>query len=96
MIRVIPIPMNITQLQDNLQRLFHQEDHRLVFWFDSEQEFVESVPELELDGVHVLHLDQWGSLELKIRLEREDTHGKYLLYAPFVEPDSEQEGSCCP
>ncbi len=56
--------MNRAQLQDNLHRLFNQEDHRLVFWFDSEQEFVETLPELELDGVHVLHMDQWGSLDL--------------------------------
>ncbi len=83
--------MNITQLQDNLHRLFHQEDHRLVFWLDSQQEFSVSVPELQLDGVQVLHLDQWGSLELKLKLEREDTQGKYLLYAPFAEPDPEQD-----
>ena len=83
--------MNIEKIEQNLQRIFHQEDHRLVFWFDSEQEFVESVPDLHLDGVHVLHLDQWGSLELKLKLEREDIQGKYLLYAPFAEPNPEQD-----
>lgn len=78
--------MNISQIQDNLHRLFDQEGHRLVFWYDAEQEFQESIPELELNGVNVLHLNKWGSLELKLRLEREDTQGRYLLYAPFAEP----------
>ncbi len=83
--------MNIEKIEQNLQRIFHEEGHRLVFWFDPEQEFVESVSELELDTVNVLHLDSWGSLELKIKLERKDTTGRYLLYAPFAEPEPEQD-----
>ena len=77
--------MNIEKIEQNLQRIFHQEGHRLVFWYEPEQTFVESLPELELDSVQVLDLKDWPSLELKLKLEREDTEGKYLLYAPFAE-----------
>ena len=83
--------MNISQIQNNLHRLFHQEGHRLVFWYDPEQEFLESISDLGLDDVTVLQLSEWGSLELKIKLEREDTESKFLLYAPFEEPDPEKD-----
>ena len=35
-----------------------------------------------LDGVTTLRLDQVGALEVKIRLERDDPTGKFLLYSP--------------
>jgi len=83
--------MNISQLQENLDRLFHQEGHRLVFWYDPEQEFSDSISELELNEVQLLQLDKWGSFELKIELEREDPETKYLLYAPFDEPEPDKD-----
>ena len=83
--------MNISQLQENLDRLFHQEGHRLVFWYDPEQEFSDSISELEINEVQLLQLGKWGSFELKIKLEREDPEGKYLLYAPFDEPDPDKD-----
>ena len=36
-------------------------------------------------------MDENSSLELKIKLEIEDTDGKYLLYAPFAEPAVEAD-----
>jgi hypothetical protein len=48
--------MNIEKLQDNLKRLFDDQGHRLVFWYDPEQAFTGSLPELELGSVQVLNL----------------------------------------
>ncbi len=56
-------------------------------------EFIDSISELELNEVQLLHLDKWKSFELKIKLEREDPDSKYLLYAPFDEPDPDYESS---
>ena len=64
---------------------------RIVFWHDPEQEFEETFPAIELDGVNVLSLNQIGSLELKIRLEIDDPASRYLLYAPFPEPELEND-----
>ena len=55
---------------------------RIVFWNDPEREFLNVLPFLLLDGVTTLRLDQEAALEVKIRLERDDPTGKFLLYSP--------------
>lgn len=79
--------MDVAQLQDALTRKFDEEKRRLVFWNDPEGEFQSALAELDLDGVEILRLDQLPALELKIRLEQEDTQSRYLLYSPTEEPD---------
>jgi uncharacterized protein (TIGR02687 family) len=83
--------MNTAQITDSLSNLFHTEGHRIVFWHDPDQEFVDLVPELNLDGVRLIHLDQESKLELKVRLELEDQEGRYLLYSPAPEPQPDQD-----
>ena len=74
--------MDVTQLNDVLGNVFAEESTRVVFWNDPEQEFSSALSELKLDGVHVLHLNEVGALEAKIRIERVDPEGRYLLYSP--------------
>lgn len=83
--------MDSKQITSALQDIFDREKHRIVFWYDGEQEFVETVAELMLDGVQMLRIDQLSPLEVKLRLEMEDREGRYLLYAPFHEPEPEQD-----
>jgi len=83
--------MDTRQINDALNRTFKEEEHRLVFWNDPEREFEEVLPALALDGVRVLRLDEMGALEVKIRIEREDPEGRYLLYSPAEEPDYEDD-----
>jgi hypothetical protein len=78
--------MNVPQITDTLQRVFHEEGIRIVFWYDATREFDDTLPHINLEDVKVLRLDRIGALELKIKLEIEDTAGKYLIYAPFQEP----------
>ena len=75
------------QLKNKLQAVFDEEGYRLVFWYDVDKEFDDEIGALQLDGVQVVRLDQIGSLELKIRFELKDQIGRYLVYAPFGEPD---------
>ena len=79
--------MDLTQIESALARLFDDEQHRIVFWNDPEGEFADALAELALDGVQVLRLDELCELEVKIRLERDDPQGRYLLYAPTEEPE---------
>jgi hypothetical protein len=74
------------QIGTALRRIYEEEKHRIVFWYDGEREFEDAIADLALDGVTLLRLDQIGAMELKVLLELEDTEGKYLLYAPFHEP----------
>jgi uncharacterized protein (TIGR02687 family) len=79
------------QIHTALDRLFQEEGQRIVFWNDPDQEFVSTLPFLSLDGVTILRLDEMGSLETKIRLEREEPQGKFLLYSALEEPDYEND-----
>jgi uncharacterized protein (TIGR02687 family) len=83
--------MDIKQIKDTLDRIFSEKNKRIIFWYDGEKEFEEILPSLQLDGVSILRLDEHGALELKIKLESEDTTGKYILYAPYHEPPPEKD-----
>jgi len=84
--------MDNTQIEKALARIFDEEDHRIVFWNDPDQEFVITLPLLNLpEGVQIMRMDQEGALEVKMRLEQKDPDGRYLLYAPTEEPDFEDD-----
>ena len=86
--------MDNKQIETALAKLFEEDGHRVVLWNDPDQEFlgfISSLPMFFLDGVKVLRLDRMGSLEVKIRIERDDPTGKYLVYSPTEEPDYEKD-----
>lgn len=83
--------MDTRQINDTLNNIFNEEGNRLVFWNDPDREFVSVLPNLEIDGVNILRLDEVGALEVKIRVERADPEGRYLLYSPAEEPDFESD-----
>ncbi|WP_457551190.1 hypothetical protein, partial [Desulfobacula sp.] len=78
--------MDIKQINQTLAGIFKEEKKRIVFWYDGEREFEESLPAVQIQDVTLLRLDEIGALELKIKLETQDSKGKYLLYAPYYEP----------
>lgn len=83
--------MNITQLTEGLKQAFFEEGHRLVFWFDPAKDFEAELSNLQLVDVTVLNMEGESQLGTKLKLEMEDTIGKYLLYFPFEEPDVEKD-----
>ena len=83
--------MDVVQITDALGQVFNDEQVRVVFWNDPDGEFVESLPDIALEGVKVLKLDEIGALEVKVRIEQEDPAGRYLLYSPAEEPDYEDD-----
>lgn len=82
---------DIKQINDALDRVFNEEKQRIVFWNDPDREFQNVLPFLLLENVKVLRLDETGALEVKLRVEREDPTGRYLLYSPTEEPDYERD-----
>ncbi len=78
---------DLNQIHTALERLFNEDGQRIVFWNDPDREFQNTLPFVMLDGVTTLRLDEIGALEAKIRLERDEPDGKFLLYAPTEEPD---------
>ena len=84
--------MDNTQIEKALTRLFDEENHRIVFWNDPDNEFAITLSLLYLpEGINILRLDQIGALEVKIRIEQDDPEGRYLLYSPTEEPDYEAD-----
>jgi uncharacterized protein (TIGR02687 family) len=83
--------MDTTQIVRGLERLFNQDSHRIVIWYDADREFTDVVDNLGLDSVTVIHLDKTPALAVKILLERTDPQGRYLLYMPFEEPRAEED-----
>ena len=82
---------DLNHIHAALNRLYSEEGQRIVFWNDPEREFFMAVSLLELDGVTTLRLDEVGALEAKVRLERDEPFGKFLLYSPSEEPDYEDD-----
>ncbi|MEF9956998.1 MAG: BREX-1 system phosphatase PglZ type A, partial [Acinetobacter sp.] len=80
--------MNLDQIKQGLEQAFFTENHRIVFWYDAEQSFIDEIKELDLDAVKVVNMAHESVLETKFNLELEDTQSKYLLYFPSAEPDS--------
>ena len=83
--------MDVAQITDALDQVFNDDHVRIVFWNDPDGEFVESLPDIALEGVEVLNLDEVGALEAKVRIEQDDPAGRYLLYSPAEEPDYEDD-----
>ena len=91
-LKLVVKEMDNTQIENALTRLFIEEGHRIVFWNDPDKEFTITLSLLNLpEGVNILRLDQMGAFEVKIRIERDDTEGRYLLYSPTEEPDYEAD-----
>jgi len=86
--------MNIEQINQTLANIFKKENRRIVFWYDGEKEFEESLPSIKIKGVTIVRLDEIGALDLKIRLETKDINEKYILYAPTFEPAPETDWLC--
>ncbi len=83
--------MNVEKITEALDRIFQEENTRIVFWNDPEGEFVESLAAITLERVSVLKLDEIGALEVKVRIEQDDPDGRYLLYSSAEEPEYEDD-----
>ncbi len=83
--------MNLNQLTEGLKKAFNEENHRIVFWYDPAQDFIEELASLQLDGVHVINMQGVSALAVKLKLELEDTEGRYLLYFPHAEPEIDRD-----
>ena len=79
--------MNIDQLKQGLEQAFFQENHRIVFWFDPERDFEGELAAMSLSDINIINMKSESALGIKLKLELEDTVGKYLLYFPCNEPE---------
>ncbi|WP_417536594.1 BREX-1 system phosphatase PglZ type A [Methylophaga sp.] len=83
--------MDSKQLTQGLHQAFFAENHRLVFWYDPEQSFSDSLSSLDLPDIKIVDMAEESALRVKLKLELEDRSGKYLLYFPHAEPELEDD-----
>ncbi len=86
--------MKAEQIDQALKQKFIMDGERLVFWHDPNGEFadyIESGLAGDLANVQVLDVATVGGLSAKLRLEREDTAGKYLVYSKGEIPPAEED-----
>ncbi len=80
--------MSLQRIAESLKDLFTS--HPIVFWHDTEGEFLSTVDNLILDNVHVIRLDETPALQIKIDVERQpDRH--CLFYSTQPEPDPDHD-----
>jgi len=63
--------------------------HRIVFWYDSNQEMSDDFAGLELPGVEKVEIDN-NEFALKYRILRQEPEQRFLLYRPGPAPDDLQ------
>jgi uncharacterized protein (TIGR02687 family) len=127
--------MDVQQIHKALDRIFNEEQARIVFWNDPERDFEALLPALDLERVEILKLADAaggasagrnpeaaasrasdpsgreerertatqrsvkgktdpctvGALEAKIRMEREQPQGRFLLYQAGEEPEYDKD-----
>ena len=79
--------LSFKQITDKLNEEFSDGIRKLIFWYDANAEFQDEVSLMELNNAKILHLEQDNQFYIKYFLEKEDTTGNYLIYAPFSKPD---------
>ncbi|MED4407092.1 BREX-1 system phosphatase PglZ type A [Heyndrickxia coagulans] len=77
--------MNIDKIELALSEIFNEplkdgEQRKIVFWVDKDQEFVEDIEQLALEGVKVHSLTDRNQFYTKYLLEEKDPTSSYLIY----------------
>lgn len=81
--------MQFKELRSGLQQKFA--DHRIVFWHDPEQRFIDALNELELGSITLLDMRSMSVLGTKKRIEIDEPQQKFLLYFCCDVPAREQD-----
>lgn len=68
-----------------LKRLFEDQGHRIVFWYDADRDLRGEFDEVELAGVEKLEIAN-NEFGLKYRMLRQQPNARFLLYKEGAEP----------
>jgi uncharacterized protein (TIGR02687 family) len=77
--------MNLNQIETALIDIFQaplkdEEERKIVFWTDVDEEFSDDIEKIRLDHVKVVRLYAYNQFRVKHLLEEEDTLSSYLIY----------------
>ena len=77
--------MNIEEIVKSLQNAFKEplkdgQVRKIVFWMDRDKKFINTIDEIELEGVKKHKLENNNYFYTKYLLEEEDTYSDFLIY----------------
>ena len=80
--------MEIDEIENRINSIFDESYHRqIVFWYDENQEFVEDIESINLHNAKLHILKENNLIQTKYLVEFEDRQSNYLIYAPFAQPN---------
>jgi uncharacterized protein (TIGR02687 family) len=87
--------MNLTEVKKSLERQFDRElaqgsVRNIVFWYDEEGVFADSIDTLELDNVKLVKLYDNNMFSVKLYIEETDRESNLLVYSPQPQPMSRE------
>ena len=83
--------MNLEEIKNKLNDIFNASSHRqIVFWYDENKEFQEYLNCIELDNAKIHSLKEGNLIQTKYIVEFEDKESNYLIYAPFAQPNDNE------
>ena len=80
--------MNLDEIESRLNTIFDEAYYRqIIFWYDENQEFVNDIENIKLSSAKLHILNDTNLIKTKYLIEFEDKNSNYLIYAPFSQPD---------
>lgn len=83
--------MNLEEIENRINSIIDEAYHRqIVFWYDENQEFIEDINNIQLNNAKLHILKDNNLIKTKYQIEFEDKNSNYLVYAPFSQPDDNE------
>ena len=85
--------MELNEIITELEQLFQQPlkdgyKRQIIIWHDSKQEFLESINDLQLDGVQVIQYHYDNAFKVRYKIEMEYANENILLYVPHAKDET--------
>lgn len=87
--------MNLTEVKKSLERQFDRElaqgsVRNIVFWYDEDGVFADSIDTLALDNVKLIKLYDNNMFAVKLYIEETDKDSNLLVYSPLPRPANKE------
>ena len=87
--------MNLTEVKKSLERQFGREltqgsKRNIVFWYDEEGVFADSIDAVVPDNVKLIKLYDNNMFAVKLYIEKTDRESNLLIYSPLPRPTSRE------
>lgn len=95
-ISIATINMNLKEIHRTLREMFQQEltnerKRHVIFWYDSEGEFVDDIDAINLDEVRVWKMTKSNLFATKYELEIRDLTSNFLIYSNMSKPSPRED-----